>query len=158
LPGCTPPEGEKQALPAAGQVGKGHPDPAGKGKWVLSPGDWPLFRGNPLQTGVATSRLPAKLEVRWKFKAEESVEATAAIAGGTAYVGSFDEHLYALDLATGKPKWQVKIGAIKAGPSYKDGSVYVGTEDGILFRLDAATGKERWKYDTESMITSSPNF
>src|SRR5262249_25042590 len=70
----------------------------------------------------------------------------------------FDEHLYALDLATGQQKWKVKIGVVRAGPSYKDGAIYVGSEDGVLYRLDAATGKEKWKYDTDSVITSSPNF
>jgi outer membrane protein assembly factor BamB len=125
---------------------------------VSSGADWPLFRGNPLQTGVASSPLPAKLEIRWKFKAGDAVEATAAIAGGTVYVGSFDEHLYALDLATGKQKWKVKIGPVRSSPSYKDGSVYVGSEDGVFYRLDAANGDVKWKYDTESEITSSANF
>jgi outer membrane protein assembly factor BamB len=120
--------------------------------------DWPLFRGNPLQTGVASSELPADLVVRWKFKTKDSIEAAAAIVDGVVYAGSFDEHLYALDLKTGKEKWKVKLGAIRVAPSYKDGSVYVGTEDGLFFRLDAATGQERWKFDTDSEITSSANF
>jgi outer membrane protein assembly factor BamB len=121
-------------------------------------GDWPLFRGNPLQTGVASSTLPADLVVRWKFKAKDSIEAAVAIVAGIVYAGSFDEHLYALDLATGQEKWKVKLGAIRAAPSYKDGSIYVGTEDGLFFRLDAATGKTLWKFDTDSEITSSANF
>jgi outer membrane protein assembly factor BamB len=120
--------------------------------------DWPLFRGNPLQTGVASSTLPADLVVRWKFKTKDSIEAAVAIAAGVVYAGSFDEHLYALDLATGQEKWKVKLGAIRVAPSYKDGSVYVGTEDGLFFRLDAATGKTLWKFDTDSEITSSANF
>src|SRR5262245_34437400 len=76
--------------------------------------DWPLFRGNPLQTGVASSALPADLVVRWKFKTKDSIEAAAAIVDGVVYAGSFDEHLYALDLKTGKEKWKVKLGAIRA--------------------------------------------
>ena len=119
---------------------------------------WPLFRGNALQNGVALSGLPADLAVRWKFKTSDSIEAAVAIVDGVVYAGSFDEHLYALDLATGQEKWKVKIGAIKAAPSYKDGSIYVGTEDGVFFRLDAANGKARWKFDTEAEITSSANF
>ena len=87
---------EKQAAPAVGQ--------GGKEKWAPAPGDWPLFRGNPLQTGVASSALPADLVVRWKFKTKDSIEAAAAIVNGVVYAGSFDEHLYALDLATGKEK------------------------------------------------------
>src|SRR5579862_1696133 len=48
---------------------------------VDSAADWPVFRGNALQTGVASSELPEKLEILWKFEAGE-FEGTAAIAGG----------------------------------------------------------------------------
>src|SRR5712692_4294047 len=95
--------------------------------------DWPLFRGNALQTGVAASGLPEDLEIRWKFKAKDGIESAAAIVEGTVYVGSLDEHLYALDLATGNLKWtyqtdkekDTKLGPIKASPSVRDGLVYV---------------------------------
>src|SRR5438105_1863140 len=90
--------------------------------------DWPLFRGDPLQTGVAKSALPDKLEIRWKVDLKKGIESTAAIAAGTVYVGCYDGHLHAFDLATGKPKWKTKLGPIKAPPSvYKD-RVYVGDE------------------------------
>ena len=71
--------------------------------------DWPLFRGNPLQTGVAvSSELPEKLDILWKFTAKDGFEATAGIVKGVVYVGCQDEHLYALDLATGKPEVEVQ--------------------------------------------------
>ena len=44
--------------------------------------DWPVFRGNSLQTGVAGAPLPGTLTIRWKFKAKDSVEGSAAIANG----------------------------------------------------------------------------
>jgi outer membrane protein assembly factor BamB len=126
----------------------------------LSPAsaDWPLFRGNPLQTGVAAAPLPDALAVLWKFQAKDAFEATVAIAGGTVYAGSYDGTLCALDLASGKPKWHYKAGPIKAAPSVKNGSVYVGDEDGLFHCVDAATGKKRWTYETGAEITSSANF
>src|SRR5208282_2975329 len=36
--------------------------------------DWPIFRGNALQTGVAVEALPDQLEVLWKFTAKDSIE------------------------------------------------------------------------------------
>ncbi len=39
------------------------------------------------------------------------IEGAPAIVGGVVYVASLDKHLYALDLATGKEKWKVKLGA-----------------------------------------------
>jgi outer membrane protein assembly factor BamB len=128
--------------------------------------DWPLFRGNFLQTGVATSSLPENLEIRWQFKAKDGIEGAAAIVNGTVYVGSLDEHLYALDLATGQLKWTyqtdpaagTKVGPIRASPSVRDGLVYVGDADGMFHCVEAATGKKRWTFDTGAEITSSANF
>src|SRR5262249_43160317 len=121
-------------------------------------GDWPVFRGNALQTGVASSSLPPHLQVLWKFQAKDSVEATAAIANGTVYVGSLDENLYALDLATGKQKWAYKAGPLKSPVAVRDGAVYVGNTDNTFHCVDAATGQKRWTYDTEAPITSGANF
>src|SRR2546422_10886096 len=90
--------------------------------------DWPVFRGDPAQTAVAADPLPDKLAVRWRFKTggdenTANVEATAAVAGGVAFVGAFDDHLHALDLATGKEKWKLKTGSIKAPVGVNGGAV-----------------------------------
>src|SRR5207249_9955863 len=68
--------------------------------------DWPLFRGNPQQTGVAASKLPDKLQILWTFRTKDAIEGTPAIASGTAYIGSYDDNVYALDLVTGQEKWR----------------------------------------------------
>ncbi|HEY1379659.1 MAG TPA: PQQ-binding-like beta-propeller repeat protein [Gemmataceae bacterium] len=125
--------------------------------------DWPVFRGDAAQTGVAADPLPDKLAVRWQFKTagdanSASVESTAAIAGGVAFVGAFDDHLYALDLATGQMKWKLKTGAIKAPVGVAGGAVFAGNIDGLLYCVDAATGKERWRYNAEAEVTSGINF
>jgi outer membrane protein assembly factor BamB len=125
---------------------------------VKEGGDWPVFRGNALQDGVARSNLTANLAVRWKFQAKDSIEGAAAIVGGTVYFGSFDEHLYALDLAKGTLKWKVKLAPIKTSPSVHDGAVYVGDEEGTFHCVDAATGKPRWKFETGGEIVSAANF
>jgi outer membrane protein assembly factor BamB len=120
--------------------------------------DWPIFRGNPLQTGVAGSSLPATLTVRWKFKAKDAIEGSAAIVNGTVYVGSMDGNLYALDLSRGKTKWTYKAGPIKGGPSVHGDNAYVGDVDGIFHCVDAATGKKRWTFDAGAEVTSGGNF
>src|SRR5207237_6610605 len=121
--------------------------------------DWPVFRGNTLQTGVATSELPDKLEILWRFDTKDAFEGTAAIAGDAVFVGGEDGHVYALNLADGKPRWKYKAGAgIKIGAAVNGGLVYVGDEDGKLHCLDAKSGDKRWIFDTDSEITSAPNF
>jgi outer membrane protein assembly factor BamB len=119
---------------------------------------WPLFRGNPEQTGVARTSLPDTLKVLWQFSAKDGIEGTAAITGGTVFIGSFDKHLYALDLKTGKEKWKYGAGPIKATPGYRDGVVYAGDEDGTLHAVDAATGKRRWTFEGGSDVVSGISF
>ena len=121
-------------------------------------GDWPMFRANALQTGVADSRLPKRLEVRWKVRLGDAVEGAAAIAGGVTYVGSFDGHLYAFGLKDGKQRWKYKMGPTKAPPSVRGGLVFIGDEDGVFHCVDARSGKKKWTYDAEGEISSGANF
>ena len=53
--------------------------------------DWPLFRGNALQTGVAAAPLPAKLEKLWTFASGDSIESAPAVFRGVVYLASMDE-------------------------------------------------------------------
>ncbi len=120
--------------------------------------DWPLFRGDALMSGVGTAKLPDQLDERWTFKTGDSIEGAPAIADGTVYIGSFDKHFYAIDLATGKQKWKLKLGHVKASPSVKGDKVYVGTLNGEFYCLSAADGKEIWKFEAGGEISSGCNF
>src|SRR5947209_16035883 len=129
---------------------------------ALAAADWPLFRGDALQTGVAAEALPESLALRWQMPTGNGqtgrIDGAAAIVNGTVYVGSFDEFLYALDLATGKPKWKYKAGAVGAPPSVHEGAVYVGNADGFFHCVDAATGTKRWTFETGAEINTGANF
>jgi outer membrane protein assembly factor BamB len=123
--------------------------------------DWPVFRGDAAQTGVASEPLPDRLAVRWQVKTGGNpaiVEGTTAIAGGVAFVGAFDDHLYAIDLATGHENWKLKTGSIKAPVGVRGLSVYAGTVDGDLYCVDAASGKPRWKINVDAEVSSGVNF
>lgn len=125
---------------------------------ALSAADWATFRGNPEQTGIASAKLPEKLELLWKFPIKDGVDGTAAIVGGMIYVGGFDDHLHAISLAEGAEKWKYKCGPIKAAPSVRNGLVYVGDADGMFHCVDAATGTKKWTFDTQAEITSGASF
>jgi len=121
--------------------------------------DWTQFRGNPALTGVASDALPAAPALAWTFEAGGEVESTAAIAGGTVYVGSRDHNLYALDLATGKERFRYQAGGeIRSSPAVLDGVVYVGDEAGTFHAVDTRTGARRWTFATGGAVTSSANF
>jgi len=106
-----------------------------------------------LQTGVAKSTLPDKLEIRWKLNLKKGIESTAAIVKDTVYVGCYDEHLYAFNLITGEQKWKTKLGAIKAPPSVNQDKVFVGDEDGMFYCLEASSGKKLWEFEAGGEIS-----
>ncbi|RIK65734.1 MAG: serine/threonine protein kinase [Planctomycetota bacterium] len=120
--------------------------------------DWPMFRGNSLLTGVATSTLPEKLEVRWRFETGELVQSSAAIVEGVVYVGCDDGKLYALDLKTGSARWKFDTkSAIKSSPTVYEGLVLFGDDDGVLHAVRARDGSEKWSFKTEAEIAASVN-
>lgn len=121
--------------------------------------DWTSFRGDAALSGVAREPLPAGLEPLWTFEAADGFEGTAAIAGGTVYVGSLDGNLYALDLENGKLRFKYTAGGeIKSSPAVAAGTVYFGDEAGTFHALDAATGKARWTFKSDAGVTSSPTL
>jgi eukaryotic-like serine/threonine-protein kinase len=120
--------------------------------------DWPMFRGGPALTGVASGNLPEKPDLLWSFKTEEPVKSSAAIAQGRVFVGSDDGNLYALSLSDGKKVWAFKTGGnVESSPLVLEGRVYFGSSDDCLYALDAATGKLIWKYATDDKIPGAPN-
>jgi outer membrane protein assembly factor BamB len=122
--------------------------------------EWLLYRGNPTMTGVASPavKLPDRLDELWKASAEDSIESAPAIWDGKVFFGSTDEHLYAVELKTGKQLWKKKYGPFKASPGVHKGRVYVGDSDGVFYCVDAATGDKKWTLDSKAEIASGPNF
>ena len=96
--------------------------------------DWPVFRGDARMSGNGVAKLPDQLQERWTFKAGDSIEGAPAIVGGIVYLASMDKHLYAVDLATGKEKWKVKLGPMKASPAANGKLIVVGDVEGKIGR------------------------
>jgi outer membrane protein assembly factor BamB len=120
--------------------------------------DWVQFRGNPQLTGV-TSANPAKtLRVAWTYEAGDAVESSAAIAGGSVYVGAGTGELLAIDMQTGKLRWKYKAGESigESSPAIANGVVYIGDLDGAIHAVNATDGKSRWTLKTGAEIKSSP--
>jgi len=79
--------------------------------------------------------------------------------GGTVYVGSDDNKVYALDGASGVKKWEFATGAlVHSSPTIgTGGTVYVGSADKI-YALDGATGAKKWEFATGGIVFSSPTI
>ncbi len=133
--------------------------PAGSTQTGRNTDSWPMFRGTSALCGVSGAPLPQTLKLRWSYQAKDSIESSAAIVDGTVYAGSADGSLLALDLATGKVRWQYKTaGPVEeSSPCVQNGTVYVGDLEGMLHAVDASTGRSRWTFKAGGEIKSSPN-
>ncbi|HEU0115104.1 MAG TPA: PQQ-binding-like beta-propeller repeat protein, partial [Thermomicrobiales bacterium] len=114
--------------------------------------DWPMYRGDPAHTGVASGAGPARSPaVVWRVQTQGQIHSEPAIVDGMVYIGSNDNLLHALDAATGAERWHATTGgalvggAVVGSPTVPDGTVYVGSADKVLYALDAADGKARWQ-------------
>jgi alcohol dehydrogenase (cytochrome c) len=92
------------------------------------------------------------LQLAWKFMVDDTgpMEVSPIIYNGTMYATSAHDHVYALDAATGKLKWEFKDSphvisfAANRGIGLLDGNVYIGTLDGHLIALNSETGQKVW--------------
>jgi outer membrane protein assembly factor BamB len=115
--------------------------------------DWPMFRGDAAQTGVAAGSLAAELTLIWSFEAGGAITSSPVVADGRVYVGSDDYSLYALDLESGAKLWSYATqDMIEAPPLWHAGRVYVGSGDFSLYALDALQGTLVWKQETDDKI------
>jgi outer membrane protein assembly factor BamB len=125
--------------------------------------DWPQWRG-PARDGLLAPDAgdwPAKLSKRWEL-AVGSGHASPVIAGNRVIVLSRQgdrEVVRALDLATGKPRWQADYQAFytvnpaalahgpgpKATPAVAGGRVFTFGIGGVLSAFDLASGKLLWR-------------
>src|SRR5205823_10255912 len=121
--------------------------------------NWPMYRGNPALTGIASGALPEKLSLLWSFKTGGPVKSSAAIIDGHVFIGSGDGNVYALDLASGKKAWAARTGGpVDSSPLVLDGKVFFGSTDASLYAVEAASGRQHWKYETGDKILGAPNW
>jgi eukaryotic-like serine/threonine-protein kinase len=109
-----------------------------------------MFRGNTRHTGVYNEKgVPAFHKIKWVFHTPGFVISSPAIDASTAYVGSTDGNLYAVNLAIGDQKWKFATEArITSSPAVQRGVVYFASYDGKFYAVDASTGKLKWKFQT----------
>ena len=76
---------------------------------------------------------------------------------GTAYVGSDDHIVYALNASNGLIRWRGQTGdSVFSSPAVVNGIVYVGSDDFNVYALKASTGSKVWSFTTGGFVESSP--
>jgi outer membrane protein assembly factor BamB len=80
------------------------------------------------------------------------------LAGNRIFVGSTDNHLYALDAENGRlawPKW--RAGGDVVGAAADDRFVYVASLDNLLRGLRRSSGNQVWKRDLATRTIAPPS-
>ncbi len=96
-------------------------------------------------------------EVKWSYKTWGSVSSSPAVTNGVVYVGSDDNHLYAVEVDSGQELWSYATGSrVRSSPAVADGVVYVGSNDNHLYAIEADSGRELWSHETGGRVHSSP--
>jgi hypothetical protein len=94
----------------------------------------------------------------WSYETGGGVYSSPTVSGGTVYVGSSDDHLYALDAKSGSVQWSYETGGnVGSSPTVSGGMVYVGSYDNHLYALDAKTGASAGADRTIGAASSNPD-
>ncbi|WP_165875277.1 right-handed parallel beta-helix repeat-containing protein [Natrarchaeobius chitinivorans] len=114
---------------------------------------------------------------KWTFQSDSgtNIPTSPTVDDGTVYVPvdnvvpefggdvtRWTTEVHALDAETGAEIWDEPFGddyegaGITAAPTVHDGTIYVPGGDSELFAIDADDGSEAWRFDSSSMIRSSP--
>jgi outer membrane protein assembly factor BamB len=131
-----------------------------------APGYWPQWRGADRsavssETGFLTKWPEKGPPLAWKFEGLGEGVASVAVAGGRVYTLGYrgdDELVTALEEATGKKLWSVRIGPAQKEnsvmrwlsqrtPTVDENLLYAFTAGGELICLKTADGKEVWRKD-----------
>jgi len=126
---------------------------APSGSWPYPNADIDNTRQAP--DSVISAANVSQLQQAWSFRITSKPETIGALAmspvvvDGVVYIQDMEANVYALDLATGKLRWEQKFNTPELGGPGPDGvavangRVY-GTTPHTVFALSAATGKPVW--------------
>lgn len=95
----------------------------------------------------------------WQFDIGDGAGSSPSLKEGTAYIGTHDGTLYAVDATSGEERWSFDEpgGEIVSSPAVVDGVVYFGSHDGKLYAIDTDDRGQVWQpFDAPSEINSSP--
>ncbi|MFN0167193.1 MAG: PQQ-binding-like beta-propeller repeat protein [Bryobacteraceae bacterium] len=108
---------------------------------------------------AVVTRPTADPRVRWTFRAEAKITAPPVVEGDTLYLTSWDQHLYAIDRASGSLRWKQQTGnSITTSPAVDKGSVYAASRDGNLYSFDCSKGTPQWRIPVSTgRMTASTN-
>ncbi|XP_021117977.1 acyl-CoA synthetase family member 4 isoform X3 [Heterocephalus glaber] len=116
--------------------------------------------GNPV-----TKAEKMEIRVRWKSDTGKCVDASPLVvipagdnSSTTVYIGSHSHRMKAVDLRSGKVKWEQILGdriESSACVSMCGNFIVVGCYNGLVYVLKSNNGEEYWIFTTEDTVKSS---
>ncbi|MCU0918194.1 MAG: PQQ-binding-like beta-propeller repeat protein [Planctomycetes bacterium] len=123
--------------------------------------DWAMYRADAARSGYTPEQVPAGLVLQWTHASPHAPRSAwptrtrqqfdrayqPVIAGGVLYYGSSaDGKVYALDAATGQPRWTFFTDSpVRFAPVVWRERLFVASDDGHLYCLAATDGQLLWK-------------
>jgi len=105
----------------------------------------PCSTGDRSQRGFIVALRIRDGRVLWRFPAG-AIESSPLLVKNVLYFGSWDHHLYALDVRTHRLRWRfLADDELNSSAAYAHGTVYIGSDGGHVYAVDARTGKLRWR-------------
>ncbi len=98
-------------------------------------------------------------KLKWKFQTEGEIKASLIfdIKNNLILFGSFDKHLYALDIDSGGIKGKfATYDIIYSTPLVYQGNVYVASFDKNLYSINLKTGELNWRFSANGRFLASP--
>jgi outer membrane protein assembly factor BamB len=97
---------------------------------------------------------------KWQFRLSQrspfllsfnlaSSSSAPGVAKEIVYVGSYDGHLYGLDVSSGDLIWSYKItnNMPLSSPAVKEEILCISSNNGYLYAIDLMTKQEKWKFE-----------
>jgi outer membrane protein assembly factor BamB len=118
----------------------------GKQSSTEDPQSWSTWRGDAGRSGKVDRAVPASPRQRWSVHLPGDLT-NLAVAHGLVLCGSNTQKLHALDLESGKQKWEfIADGGISVAPFINGDRVYFADDEGYAYCLAADTGQLAWRF------------
>ena len=119
--------------------------------FVISPSGKALAYAKLPREGQSTTEL-------YSLRTDGTIRVPPGSYGETAYVGSDDAALYAINMTTGKLRWRHTAGTpITRSPATTRKDVYVTSDREGLARIDRESGDAMWRIPSgRSFVTANP--
>lgn len=140
------------------------PCPGTPGLQAAAAPEWNQEAGNAQRTGFIAEEPAEPWTLKWTWNGPDSSggsgghfydaprQGYTVMGGGAIYAPAGAQGLYALELASGAVRWNLRAAAFNSTPAYDPAtaSVFAGGADGRLYKVNAATGAH------QSYATGSP--